>query len=213
LSPFEKNVFINCPFDEKYKELLRPLLFTIIYLGYNPRIANEKINSGESRIENICRMIKESRFSIHDLSRLEAKKKKEIARLNMAFELGVDFGCKEFGKMREKNILVLEENPHRLKKALSDFSAYDFKHHNNDPQMIISEVRDWFYESIEGFPLSHTIWDSFNDFMAHLYKERKERGAKSKDVRKMQPKEFSDEARKFIDFIPSKQLYWKKNTQ
>src|SRR6266404_2208861 len=30
---FSKNVFINCPFDSEYNSLLRPILFTIIYLG------------------------------------------------------------------------------------------------------------------------------------------------------------------------------------
>ena len=31
--PFERNVFVNCPFDEAYYyPLLRPLLFTIIYV-------------------------------------------------------------------------------------------------------------------------------------------------------------------------------------
>ena len=29
---FEKGVFINGPFDDEYRSLLRPLLFTIIYI-------------------------------------------------------------------------------------------------------------------------------------------------------------------------------------
>ena len=36
---FDQNVFVNCPFDEEYLPLLRPLLFTIVYLGFRPRIA------------------------------------------------------------------------------------------------------------------------------------------------------------------------------
>ncbi len=31
---FDQNVFVNCPFDDEYLPLLRPLLFTIIYLGF-----------------------------------------------------------------------------------------------------------------------------------------------------------------------------------
>lgn len=42
---FETNVFINCPFDENYLPLLRPLLFTVIYLRLKPRIALEAIDS------------------------------------------------------------------------------------------------------------------------------------------------------------------------
>ncbi|HEX8266252.1 MAG TPA: hypothetical protein VF596_12655, partial [Pyrinomonadaceae bacterium] len=80
-SDFEKNIFINCPFDDEYRILLQPLLFTIIYFNFNPRIATERSDSGEQRIDKICELIKSSKYSIHDLSRLQAKKKKEFYRL------------------------------------------------------------------------------------------------------------------------------------
>lgn len=54
---FEKNVFINCPFDEEYYALLRPLLFTVLSFGFNPRIAFERSDSGEQRINKICQLI------------------------------------------------------------------------------------------------------------------------------------------------------------
>jgi hypothetical protein len=54
---FEKNVFINCPFDSDYYPLLRPLLFTIVYLGFNPKIALERSDSGEQRIDKICELL------------------------------------------------------------------------------------------------------------------------------------------------------------
>ncbi|MEP7011624.1 MAG: hypothetical protein ABJC13_14975, partial [Acidobacteriota bacterium] len=65
---FESNVFINCPFDATYLPLLRPLLFTVVFLGYSPRIASERFDSGENRIDKICSLIRESKYSIHDLS-------------------------------------------------------------------------------------------------------------------------------------------------
>lgn len=65
-SQFENNVFINCPFDTEYFSLLRPLLFTIAYLGFVPRIALESSDSGETRIEKICDLIKSSKYSVHD---------------------------------------------------------------------------------------------------------------------------------------------------
>jgi len=89
---FLKNVFINCPFDDQYVELLRPLLFTILYLDYEPRIASERLDSGEARINKILELIKVSKFSIHDLSRLKSTKINQINRLNMSFELGLDIG-------------------------------------------------------------------------------------------------------------------------
>jgi hypothetical protein len=69
---FERNVFVNCPFDKRFQPLLRPLLFTIIYLGLQPRIALERTDSGESRLDKILELIRESKYSIHDLSRSEA---------------------------------------------------------------------------------------------------------------------------------------------
>lgn len=73
---FSKNVFINCPFDSEYISLLRPLLFTILYLGYNPRIASESSDSGKIRFQKICELIEQSRISIHDLSRIRSSKAK-----------------------------------------------------------------------------------------------------------------------------------------
>ena len=69
---FEKGVFINCPFDDEYRSLLRPLLFTIIYLGFTPRIALERSDSLELRLNKISELIQRSKYSIHDLSRLQA---------------------------------------------------------------------------------------------------------------------------------------------
>ena len=107
---FERNVFVNCPFDENYKLLLEPLLFTIIYLKFKPRIALERLDSGEARISKIISLITESRYAIHDLSRLRAERAGEFYRLNMPFELGVDVGCRLFkgGRWSERKWLVLE---------------------------------------------------------------------------------------------------------
>ena len=52
-SDFEKNVFINCPFDSAYLALLRPLLFTIVSFGFIPKIASERSDSAEQRIDKI----------------------------------------------------------------------------------------------------------------------------------------------------------------
>jgi len=91
MTTFERSVFINCPFDSKYYFLLKPLLFTIVDLGFNPKIALERSDSCENRITKIEELIKESKYSIHDLSRIRSVKKNEIYRMNMPFELGIDY--------------------------------------------------------------------------------------------------------------------------
>lgn len=108
---FEKSVFINCPFDKDYEPILQAILFCVIFLGFEPRIATENSDSGSIRLEKIRDLIENSKFSIHDLSRCQAKKKGEHFRLNMPFELGVDYGCRQYlGNGRnEKKLLILEE--------------------------------------------------------------------------------------------------------
>lgn len=197
---FGKSVFINCPFDRKYYSLLRPLLFTIVYLGFNPRIALETSDSGESRIDKICELIKGCKYSVHDLSRLRARKIGEFYRLNMPFELGVDYGSRRFAsaRFRKKRYLILEEQPHDYKQALSDISGVDIKHHGNDPIRVVRAVRNWFVENVAlGDVESPTIiWYRFNDFTADFYAKRRTEGF-SRDDLNMMP------IREYVSFIKS----------
>lgn len=142
---FERNVFVNCPFDDRFLPLLRPLLFTIIYLDLNPRIALERKDSGESRLDKIVELIRESKYSVHDLSRSEAATAGELYRLNMPFELGLDYGGRLLGspKLRQKRALVLESVPHRYKAAISDLSGADVECHYDEPYKVIGVVRNW----------------------------------------------------------------------
>lgn len=182
---FSKNVFINCPFDTEYIPLLRPLLFTVVYLGYNPRITSERFDSGEQRIQRICNLITASKFSIHDLSRTQAKRRGEVYRLNMPFELGIDIGCRLFkeGETRSKICLILEKRSYEYQKALSDLSGVDVKAHGEDAQKVIREVRNWFVTNELGTATSPAkIWADFNEFMADFYQEREREGYREEDL-------------------------------
>ena len=109
---YQTNVFLNCPFDRDYDPILQAVAFCLIYLGFNPRFARERGDSGEVRLAKIRSLIESSRYSIHDLSRLQAKTANEYARLNMPFELGIDYGCRQYMPHRsDKQLLVLEERP------------------------------------------------------------------------------------------------------
>lgn len=190
---FSKNVFINCPFDSKYSKLLRPILFTIIYLGYIPHIASERSDSGEVRFNKICKLISESRFSIHDISRLKASKKLEYFRLNMPFELGIDIGCRLFGndKVKGKRCIIFEKERYSYQKALSDLSGFDIKAHNDKPRKIVEELRHWFVENDAIVAESATIiWDNFNLFMTDFELTATTKGYEQKDIKKMGVPEF-----------------------
>ena len=102
---FERAVFINCPFDSEYSPLLEATAFCIIYFGLVPRFANERIEAGENRLDKIADMIKNSMYSIHDLSRCKPQHVDEYFRMNMPFELGIDVGFRrsEIGRSTEKS--------------------------------------------------------------------------------------------------------------
>lgn len=191
---FETNVFINCPFDAQYHSLLRPLLFTILYLGFNPKIALERSDSGELRINKICELIKSARYSIHDLSRLQSREKNEFYRLNMPFELGIEYGCRRFssGRLRGKRCLILEKERYDYMKALSDLSGVDIKSHKNDPPTMVREVRNWFVETVglQKVSSSTVIWYGFNDFMSDFYAKREADGFSDDDLQMMPVPEF-----------------------
>ncbi|CAN5495620.1 hypothetical protein BH10ACI1_BH10ACI1_21310 [soil metagenome] len=193
---FETNVFINCPFDDAYKSLLRPLLFTILYFQFNPKIASERSDSGEERIDKICDFIKSSKYSIHDLSRLKSMEKDEFARLNMPFELGIDYGSRKFAENHfgEKKFLILEKERYDYSKALSDLAGIDIKSHSDNAEDIIRVVRNWFVETVGVKKLKPptVVWNDFNEFMADFDAERRKEGFKDKDIYEMPAPEFKD---------------------
>src|SRR6185503_14287121 len=147
---FNRNVFINCPFDSQYNLLLKPILFTIVYFGFTPQIASQTVDSGEQRINKILSLIIKSRYSIHDLSRIRSRKRGEFFRLNIPFELGVDYGCRRTsaGYLRKKRFLVLGAKPHDYKRALSDLGGVDAKPHRNDQKTALIALRNWFVETV-----------------------------------------------------------------
>lgn len=161
-----KNVFINCPFDNDYFPLLKSLLFTIIYLDFNPLISETK-NSGESRLEKIIEMMTNSLYSIHDISRIEVKKG-AYPRFNMPFECGIDFGIKKSNiSFSNKQILILEKEQYRYKQYISDISGNDIEAHNNSSQEIMSKVRNWFRKKDKNVVQHINIWVAYSDFISN----------------------------------------------
>jgi len=185
---FEDNVFINCPLDLQYYALLRPILFTTIYLGLTPKIAIGRTDSGESRLSKIIHLIGESQFAIHDLSRIEASHAAEVFRLNMPFELGIDFGCRQFGQgqHRTKRCLMLEAQQYRYQAALSDLAGSDISAHNNDPRLVATIVRNWLAPVCRpGAVGAAQIWQHFVSFTGENERRLKARGYSRKDIQEL----------------------------
>ncbi len=174
---FETSVFINCPFDEAYiNDLLKPILYIIIKNGYNPRLSLEVSDSGEMRLEKITEIIKSCKYSIHDLSLVKSKKAKEFARMNMPFELGIDYGLRKSSieSLSEKQFLILEATKYDYMKAISDINGFDIKVHNNNTETVFECMYSWFSETLKinkQEPPLKTFYD-FIDFNTSLFEEK-----------------------------------------
>jgi hypothetical protein len=168
---FESSLFINCPFDREYVPLLHSLVFVVFECGFQPRLASEQADSGRVRIDKIRDLIRSCRYSIHDISRIEALHPGDEPRFNMPFELGLDLGCRYYGapRLREKQCLILEKERYRYQRVLSDISGNDIRAHGSDPEVLIKEVRNWLRVVTDTvLPSGESLWERFNLFRIYL---------------------------------------------
>ena len=142
---YSRSVFINCPFDDRYWPLFEALVFTVLACGFEPRCSLEEYDSGTVRLDKIKRLIRACGLAVHDLSRVESNRPRALPRFNMPFELGLDIGCRSFGRgrLRGKRLLVLDAERYRYQSILSDISGQDIHTHRDPPQALIRTVRDW----------------------------------------------------------------------
>lgn len=174
---FEKNIFINCPFDITFQNnILKPILFSLLKIGFTPRLSLEASNSAEFRLTKITEIIKECQYSIHDLSKVKSTKANEFARMNMPFELGIDYGLRNSNstKLSKKQFLILEAVRYDYMKALSDINGLDVKTHNNDTETLFECLYSWYSETLKitkQKPPLQTYYD-FMDFNTSLFEEK-----------------------------------------
>ena len=141
---FDRNVFINCPFDAAYAPMFEAIVFAVKDAGFEPRSALEKLDSSQVRLHKIIELIRSSRYSIHDLSRTELDDATALPRFNMPLELGIDLGCKAFSRAhRRKSLLIFDSEQYRFQKYLSDIGGQDIHRHGADPRTAVARVRDW----------------------------------------------------------------------
>ena len=184
-SGFDHNVFLNCPFDEEYEPILQAILFCLVRFGLNPRIATERSNAAEARLDKIYQLIESSRYSIHDLSRCQAIEAGEHYRLNMPFELGIDFGCRRYGNkpLSRKVILILEEQRYRYQAAISDLAGSDIKAHGGKYETAVRKVSNWLTDT-GGFKsiAAARILSEYEDFQIWHYEQRLDAGFSDEDI-------------------------------
>ncbi len=185
---YDRNVFINCPLDEAYADLLDAIVFTIHDCGYQARCSVEDSDSARIRIDKIMDIIKECRYGVHDISRTELDEENALPRFNMPLELGVFLGATRYGgrRQKEKSCLILDIERYRFQKYCSDIAGQDIKSHSNDINKVIRCVRDWLRGTPTGvsllMPGHMRISKRYSSFLSELPDLCSELGLDSEDL-------------------------------
>ncbi|HEV7589242.1 MAG TPA: hypothetical protein VGO40_14095 [Longimicrobium sp.] len=167
-----ESVFINCPFDLEYRPLLRALVFSVQDCGFVARSALERDDGSEVRIEKIRRIIGESAFGVHDISRTELDADTALPRFNMPLELGLFLGAKYFGGAghARKSCVIFDRERYRYQTFCSDLAGHDIRAHGGAEDEVIRAVRNaaqtWMPD--RSFPGARTMFDRYSRFVQSL---------------------------------------------
>jgi hypothetical protein len=142
----DRSVFLNIPYDSGFENLFLAYIAGISAFGFAPR-ATLEIPFGERRLNRILSLIQESKYSVHDLSRVQVERKAPRApRFNMPFELGLTVAI-EKSSYPDHAWVVCETVAHRIKKSLSDLDGTDAYIHNGTIAGVFRELRNAFVGS------------------------------------------------------------------
>ena len=120
----QESAFINIPYDRQYEPLYLAFIAGVSGFGLAPR-ATVEIPTSDRRLDRIVKLIRDCRYSFHDLSRVQLDRgRPPTPRFNMPFELGlaVDWALAANTK---HEWFVFESTSHRLQKSLSDLNGTD----------------------------------------------------------------------------------------
>jgi hypothetical protein len=142
----DESVFLNVPYDPAFENLLLAYIAAISAYGFAPR-ATLEIPFGQRRLDRILSLILESRYSVHDLSRVQLDQKApRTPRFNMPFELGLVIALEKTTHPNHSWI-VCETVAHRIKKSLSDLDGTDAYIHGGTIAGVFRELRNAFVGS------------------------------------------------------------------
>ena len=133
------HVFLNIPYDDRFRDLYVAYIAGLTAFGFVPR-ATLEIPSGERRLDRILSLIRLCRYSFHDLSRVELDENPPpTPRFNMPFELGLLLGWRAASRVKH-DWFVFEEQRRRLQKSLSDLNGTDEHVHDGTPEGVLREI-------------------------------------------------------------------------
>lgn len=152
--PYNRGVFLNVPFDIRYRKLFRALVFGIHDCGLTGRCAMESDDGSQVRLDKLFQIIEQCRFGVHDLSRTTLDGANRLPRFNMPLELGLFLGAKRFGgpTHRSKCVLILDSERYRYQVFCSDIAGQDIRAHGNQVAAALRSVRNWLQAALPQRP-------------------------------------------------------------
>lgn len=172
MASFPRDVFINCPFDDQFAAGFRALVFAVLACGFRARCAREMDDASQTRIDKLYGIIEQSRFGIHDLSRTELNATTGLPRFNMPLELGLLLGAKRYGDevQKKKRALILDTEPFRFQKFISDLAGIDVTPHAGEPRRTVECTRNWLVtvSRKKSIPSTGRLLDNYDRFVAGL---------------------------------------------
>lgn len=133
----DQSVFLNCPYDGSFEPKILTLITALIAVGRTPRAAAE-ITATSTRLRKIIEIMDQCSVSIHVISPPSGE-----ARYNMAFELGLAYRL-TLKKKPKHRLLILESQPYRLQKTLSDLNGHDPIIYSGTQIGIIQAILDFY---------------------------------------------------------------------
>lgn len=163
-----RDVFVNCAFDAAFRPIFHGIVFAIIRSGFRARCALETQDGAENRFAKIQGIVEQCRYGIHDLSRTESDGDPPLPRFNMPLELGVFLGAKRYGDsgQKRKRALILDAEPYRYQRLISDIAGQDIAAHGGDPSTAISVVTTWLRQQsrVKSIPGGQAIAFEYHQF-------------------------------------------------
>jgi hypothetical protein len=166
-------VFLNVPFDRRYRPLFLALLAGLAALGCEPHCVLEIPSDGQSRLDRIYGLIERCSASIHDLSRTSLSGALRVPRFNMPFELGLAYSI---ARRQKHSFFVLVQHHYRLQASLSDLNGHDPHIHQGTQDGILRFLLDCF-GAADGpqptFPALRSLIRKLSGIVADLEQEHR----------------------------------------
>lgn len=135
-----KAVFLNIPYDHKFKHLYLAYIVGVSALGLVP-FATLGI-PGDRRLDRIFSVMRSCKYSIHDLSRVEVDAgPPRTPRFNMPLELGLAIAWQRVGSPLHR-WFVFESELRRAEKSCSDISGTDVYIHAAEVMGVFRQLRN-----------------------------------------------------------------------